>query len=177
MARSVYLLARDLRECGVRPHLVLHREGRLGQHLRASDLPYDILPELIETGLRGRDPNDRGVSALARNLRGAPRAVIRLREIAGRVGASVVYGHGTWSSYLAAALGTLSSTPPVVWHVRNDHSAFLARWGGRALARIGGVQAIIAVSESAAQPYRGSRPRLRVVMNGVDLAAAGIAAR
>jgi glycosyltransferase involved in cell wall biosynthesis len=177
MARSVYLLARDLRECGVRPHLVLHREGRLGEQLRAADLSFETLPELIETVLRGRDPNDRGVSALGRNLRCAPRAVIRLREIAARVGASVIYSHGTWSSYLAAAVGTLSRTPPVVWHVRNDHSPFLTRWGGRALARIGGVQAIIAVSEAAARPYRGSRARLRVVMNGVDLATAGSGAK
>lgn len=177
MARSVHLLARDLREYGVRPHLVLHREGRLGQHLRASDLSYEILPELIETGLRGHDPNDRGVAALARNLRGAPRAVVRLREIAARVGASVIYSHGTWSSYLAAVLGTLSKISPIVWHVRNDHSAFLARLGGRALARIGGVQAIIAVSQAAAQPYRGSPARLHVVMNGVDLGAAESAAK
>jgi len=173
----VYLLARDLRAFGIRPHLVLHREGRLGAQLRAARVPYEIEPELIETGLRGPDPGDRGLSALARNLRDAPRAVLRIRETAARVGAAVVYSHGTWSSYLAAGLGMMGPTPPVVWHVRNDHSAFLARRGGRILARMGRVRAIIAVSNAAAEPYHGMRSPVHVVMNGVDLAAAEIAAR
>ncbi|MGE0449275.1 MAG: glycosyltransferase family 4 protein [Vicinamibacterales bacterium] len=175
MARSVYLLARDVRHWGVRPHLVLHREGRLGRRLDASGLSYDIVPELIETGLRGHAPDDRGVGALLRNVGQAPRAVVRLREIAMRVGASVIYAHGTWSSYLAAGAGMVSPEPPIVWHVRNDHSAARTRWGGRTLARLGGVRAIIAVSESAAWAYRGSRSPVHVVLNGVDLSAANAA--
>ena len=172
MARSVFLLARDMAACGVRSHVVLHRESRFARRLRDAGIDYDVVPELIETGLRGSAPDDQGLGALIRNLREAPRAIRRIREIARGVGATVLYGHGTWSCYLVAAIGRHADMPPVVWHIRNDHSAVGTRLGGRLAAQLGGVRAIIAVSDAAARPYAGLRPRLHVVRNGADLSAA-----
>jgi glycosyltransferase involved in cell wall biosynthesis len=168
MARSVYLLAKHLRDFGVRPHLVLHRHSPFATWLDAAGIAYEIVPDLIETGLRGRLPDERGWRALARNCTRAPSAIGRLRTIVRQTRADVLYSHGTWSNYLAACTAIGAATPPVVWHVRNDHSAPLARRAGRSLARLGRVQAVIAVSDAAAAPYRGLPGRLEVIYTSVD---------
>jgi glycosyltransferase involved in cell wall biosynthesis len=80
----------------------------------------------------------------------------------------VLYSHGTWSNYLAALATRHRGTPPVVWHIRNDHSKPATRWAGRALARWADVAAILAVSNAAAEPYRGLPNRCEVILNGVD---------
>ena len=171
MARSVFLLARDLADHGVAPHVVLHRPGRLAHRLQHAGISHDVVPELIETGLRGPEPNDHGLGALARNLTRAPGAVRRLRHIAQRVEADVLYAHGTWSCYLSALAGLDDDAPPVVWHVRNDHSAPLARWTGRTLSRVGRLRGIIAVSAAAARPYVDLSRPIHVIPNGVDVDA------
>lgn len=169
MARSVFLLARFLPEHGIAPHVLVHRESPLTESLRSHDLPFTVLPDLIETGLRGPRPDDRGWRAALINARRAPAAVKQLRAQCRQLGARVLYSHGTWSNYLAAAAGFRSRTFSVVWHIRNDHSKPALRFAGRALANSAGVRTVLAVSEATAAPYAGVRARVAVVYNGVDL--------
>lgn len=171
-ARSVSLLARYLPAHGVRPHVLLHRESPLSATLREIGTSFEIVPELIETGLRGPHPGDHGVRALALNVRRAPDAIRKLTTICASRGAAVLYSHGTWTNYLAALAATRRRTPPLVWHVRNDNSAFGTRVAGRLLARAAPVHTIIAVSASAAQPYAGLPMPVKVVHNGALLPAA-----
>lgn len=171
MARSVFLLARDLRAEGIAPAVAVHRESPLARRLRELSLPVHVVPALIESGMRGPGARDRGAKSLVHNLRAAPHAASALNALARQHGARVLYSHGTWSNYIAALAARQRTTPPVVWHIRNDHSKPAARWAGRALAGWGDVAAILAVSNSAAAPYRGLRNRLEVILNGVDYEA------
>jgi glycosyltransferase involved in cell wall biosynthesis len=168
MARSVALLARHLPAHAVEVHVVVHRDSPLTAALRDRGTSVEVVPELIETGLRGPRPTDRGLTALVQNLRRAPVAVRKLLDICVERQAGVLYSHGTWSNYLAAAAGMVRSSLAVVWHVRNDHSAFALRTAGRWLAQAVPVRSVIAVSQSAAAPYAGISVAVEVVHNGVD---------
>lgn len=169
MARSVFLLARFLPEHNIAPHVLVHRESPLTESLRAEHLPFTVLPDLIETGLRGPRPDDRGWRAALINARRGPAAVRALRAECRRLGARVLYSHGTWSNYLAAAAGFRSRSLAVVWHIRNDHSKPALRFAGRTLANVARVETVLAVSKATAAPYVGINARVAVIYNGVDM--------
>jgi glycosyltransferase involved in cell wall biosynthesis len=168
--RSTMLLARNLPAAGVRATVVVHRETRLTRDLAAAGIPCRVVPELIEN--LSRNPRARSsAGAIVANLRGLPRAVRRLRELAREQGASLLYGQGTWANYLVAlAAGDGTAGLEAVWHVRNNHAPPVTRAIVRTLARTRAVRAVIAVSASAARPYGGLDLRLEVVHNGVDRA-------
>ena len=168
-ARSAFLLARELPASGVLARVVVHREGRLTARLADAGLPYDILPTLVEHPLRRQSDGSQTWKALRSNVPGLARAAGQLRSLARKYGATVLYGQGTWANYQAALAGSRSRAM-AVWHIRDDHTAWLTRRVSRSLARLASVGAIIAVSESAARPYRGLPNTIAVVHNGVDLA-------
>lgn len=169
MAKSVGLLARHLPAHGVRTHVLVHRESPLTASLRDANVSFEVVPELIESGVRGPQPTDRGVRAIVQNCLRAPVAVRKLRSVCAARRAQILYSHGTWSNYLAACAGLHRSAPPVVWHIRNDHSKLATRTVGRWLACATPVRAVIAVSQSAARPYSGLSVPVEVVLNGTDL--------
>lgn len=169
MARSVFLLAKFLPEHNIAPHVLVHRESPLTASLAAHNLPFTVLTDLIETGFRGPRPEDRGWRAAILNARRAPAAVRQLRDQCQRLAARVLYSHGTWSNYLAAAAGFRSRELSVVWHIRNDHSRPALRLTGRTLANAARVRAVLAVSEATARPYAGVQSKVVVIHNGVDL--------
>lgn len=171
MARSVFLLAKFLPEHNIAPHVLVHRESPLTESLRSHHLPFTVLPDLIETGLRGPRPDDRGWKAALINARRGPAAVRALRAQCEHLGARVLYSHGTWSNYLAAAAGFRSRSLAVVWHIRNDHAKPALRFAGRTLANAAGVSTVLAVSQATAAPYAGIHARVAVIYNGVDMTA------
>lgn len=169
-ARSTMLLARNLPAAGVRATVVVHRESPLTRDLAAAGISCRVVPELIENLSRHPLSWSRA-DAILFNLRGLPRAVSHLRELARESGASLLYGQGTWANYLVAlAAGDGAAGLEAIWHVRNDHTPPVTRAIVRTLARTRAVRAVIAVSASAARPYRGLGVRLEVVHNGVDRA-------
>src|SRR5262249_32884572 len=115
------------------------------------------------------------LESLLRNSAGLVTAIRRIREIASLEHADLLYSHNTWSNIVAAVAGR--NRTPVVWHIRNDHSPPIPRKALVALARLTRVREVIAVSHSAARPYRGWDGRLHVVHNGVDLSRAAAATR
>lgn len=173
MARSAFLLARHLPAHGVDVRGVVHREGYITDWMRAHGVAFDVVPELMETPLRGA-PGQSPVSALWRNLSGWPRGVARLAALAHEHDAQVLYSHGTIAHHQAALAGRKrlnGSHPAVVWHIRNDHSRWLTRTAGRFVGSRPPVRAVIAVSNATARPYLGMPTRTEVVHNGVDIEA------
>ena len=168
-ARSTFLLARDLRRCGVRPLVALHREGDLSRRLAAAGIAFEVVPGLPEDLTRRQGRPD-SLWAVPGNARALPRAVAFLRELAARQAACVLYGQGTWANILSA-FAARGSRVAAVWHIRNDFQPLLKRLVMRAVARGCGVREIVAVSRSAAAPFEGLKAPLHVVHNGADLVA------
>lgn len=172
-ARSTFLLARDLPRFGVRPVVALHREGALSRRLATAGLAFEVVEGLPED-LTRRHGRAASLWAVPGNLRVLPRCVSRLRSLAERQEAAILYGQGTWANILSA-FAARGSRVRAVWHVRNDHRPMLKRLLMRGIARALGVRAIVAVSRSAATPYEGLALPLYVVHNGADLAASDAA--
>jgi glycosyltransferase involved in cell wall biosynthesis len=169
-ARSVALLVGELDRTRVEPYVVVHREGALSQRLRALGVGLEVVPELVETPTRPR-PGAGAAGAALRNAADLARAVVKLRALARAQEADLLYGHTTWSNLCCAAAG--AGRTPVVWHIRNDHSPRAVRAAMLAVVRTTAVRLVIAVSRSAAQPYRSLGERVQVVPTGVALPAAG----
>jgi glycosyltransferase involved in cell wall biosynthesis/O-antigen/teichoic acid export membrane protein len=166
-ARSAFLLARDLPHAGIRPFVALHREGPLSRRLAAHGIPFEVVEELPEDLMR-RPGRPASVWAVPGNLRALARCVSRLRQLALREGAEILYGQGTWAN-IVSALAARGSNVGAVWHIRNDHRPLLKRLLMRGVARACAVRAIVAVSRSAAAPLEGLPMPLHVVENGADL--------
>ena len=167
------MLARHLPRFGVRPVVARHREGPLSRRLAAAGLAFEVVDGLPED-LTRRHGRAATLWAVPGNVWVLPRCVSRLRNLAERQNAAIIYGQGTWANILSA-VAARGSGAGAVWHVRNDHRPPLQRFLMRGIARALGVRAIVAVSRSAATPFEGLALPLCVVHNGEDLAASDAA--
>ncbi len=109
MARVVLLLAKHLPAFDIEVRVAVHREAPLTEWLREAGVEFDVVPELVETPTRPHPDGRTGLGAVAANLRGLPRAVRRIRELADRHGSRILYSHNTWSHYVAAVAARLRS--------------------------------------------------------------------
>ncbi len=198
MVRVAALLAARLRLFDVDVRAVVHREAPLTESLHAAGVPYDVVPQLLETPTRPRDDRRSGVRAIVTNIGGVPTAARTVANIARQHGAAVLYSHNTWAHYTCSlAAVTLRHTVACAWHIHNDHSRLPTRALDRLAIRLGRVRAIAAVSKSIGRPFEGlsvgirrqafppgtaSPPAARaalltVVTNGIDLDRCEAAAR
>jgi glycosyltransferase involved in cell wall biosynthesis len=132
-----------------------------------------VIPEILET-LDRTPAGTRSLAAIPGNLQTIPLAARRLRELAARVGATLIYSHGSWPNHLAAE-ATRGTTTGAVWHIHSPY-ALANDFAARVAARRGRVAGVIAVSKSAGEPYRRFAA-MTVVLNGVDLDACAAASR
>jgi glycosyltransferase involved in cell wall biosynthesis len=164
--RSVYLLARDFDRARIELRVIVHRESLLTARLSEERIPWRVVPGLVETPTRPRDSHGQ-LASLVGNCASLLEAIDEVRADARAWNADRVYSHTTWSNVVSGVAGRDRFS--VVWHIRNDHSPFWSRQLLPRLASACGVEQVIAVSRSAAEPYARLSDRLAVVHNGVDL--------
>jgi glycosyltransferase involved in cell wall biosynthesis len=134
--------------------LCLQGAGELTPRFEAAGIPVDVLD-------RGRGGNFATLVAMRRYLRNRRPAIL--------------HAHNP-SPLLYGALARLLTDIPVLVYTKHGRSELLS-WRGRQLSRLmgGGADAVVSVSQDAADAARTVErvpsDRLRVIHNGIDIAA------